>query len=301
MARKNKAAWAVLFLTAILFFAPAKALSAAEKPDPGRSLSLSMTLKTPGENGRIASDAEVTAYLIADAVFSSRGIDYVLTDAFTSTGLELDGNISQSMVDDLVKHAGNNNISGISERSDTDGNVVFDGLSAGVYLVTATSLPEGFTSFVPFLYFLPHYDYDSLTWIYDGTAEPKIEYLPPVNVSVRKIWNDNGLNRPEYVNICLINEDGVYDTVRLNAQNSWKHTWENLDAGKKWSVEETDIPKNYTATYSSEGFAFTVTNTEKLIQTGQIDWPVPLLLFAGSFLVSAGIVLKVIGRKADEK
>lgn len=300
MARKNKTAWAALLLTAILFFFPARVL-AAEKPDPGRNLRLSMTLKTPGENGRTAAGAEVTAYLIAKATFTSRGIDYVLDDDFAETRLDLDDNIAQSMVDDLVKYAGNNNITGISERSGEDGGVVFDGLTAGVYLIAAKSLPEGFTSFVPFLYFLPHYDYDSLVWIYDGVAEPKIEYLPPVDVSVKKIWNDNGLNRPDYVSVRLINEDGIYDTVSLSGQNSWKHTWEKLDASKKWSVEETDIPKNYTATYSSEGYEFTVTNTEKLIQTGQIDWPVPVLLFSGSFLVSAGIVIRLTGRKADEK
>ena len=54
MARRNKTAWAALLLTAILFFFPARVL-AAEKPDPGRNLSLSMTLKTPGENGRTIS------------------------------------------------------------------------------------------------------------------------------------------------------------------------------------------------------------------------------------------------------
>ena len=103
MARKNKTAWAALLLTAILFFFPARVL-AAEKPDPGRNLSLSMTLKTPGENGRTAAGAEVTAYLIAKATFTSRGIDYVLDDDFAETRLDLDDNITQSMVDDLVKY-----------------------------------------------------------------------------------------------------------------------------------------------------------------------------------------------------
>ena len=102
-----------------------------------------MTLKTPGENGRTAAGAEVTAYLIAKATFTSRGIDYVLDDDFAETRLDLDDNITQSMVDDLVKYAGNNNITGISERSGEDGGVVFDGLTAGVYLIAAKSLPEG--------------------------------------------------------------------------------------------------------------------------------------------------------------
>ena len=301
MTGKNKTVFAVILLAVVVFFAPARCLLAAEKPDPDRSLSLSMTLKTPGENGKIVSDAEVTAYLVANGVFSSHGIDYVLNEAFAASGLDLEGNITQSMVDDLVKYVESNDISGISSTSDADGKVVLSGLSAGVYLVTATSLPEGFTSFVPFLYFLPHYDTDSSAWIYDGVAEPKIEYLPPVNVSVRKIWNDNGKNRPGSVSIRLINEDGVYDTISLNEENSWKHTWEKLDASKKWSVEETGIPANYTVTYSSEEFDFTVTNTEKLIQTGQLDWPVPVLIFTGSLFVSAGIVLKVTGKRKDAK
>ena len=57
-----------------------------------------MTLKTPGENGRTAAGAEVTAYLIAKATFTSRGIDYVLDDDFAETRLDLDDNITQSMV-----------------------------------------------------------------------------------------------------------------------------------------------------------------------------------------------------------
>ena len=39
----------------------------------------------------------------------------------------------------------------------------------------------------------------------------------------------------------------------------------------------------------------------KLPQTGQLNWPIPVLLVAGAFLVSAGIIVRLAGRKEDEK
>lgn len=39
----------------------------------------------------------------------------------------------------------------------------------------------------------------------------------------------------------------------------------------------------------------------KLPQTGQLNWPIPILFVAGAFLVSAGIIVRLAGRKEDEK
>ncbi len=41
--------------------------------------------------------------------------------------------------------------------------------------------------------------------------------------------------------------------------------------------------------------------TPKLPQTGQLNWPIPVLLVTGTFLVSAGIIVRLAGRKEDEE
>ena len=114
-----------------------------------------------------------------------------------------------------------------------------------------------------------------------------------------KVWNDDGSNRPESVKVELYNEDGAYQTVTLNAGCSWQYKWTGLDPDKKWEIRETEVPQGYTATYSAEGYNFTITNTYKLPQTGQTNWPVPVLIFAGMLVLSAGAILRYTGRRDE--
>ena len=301
MANRNKLLMVMVLLMAVLFFMPSRLLLAAGSLDPDKDSSLTMTLKASDEDETIAVGAEVTIYMVAEGKYVSGGIKFELTDDFKSSGLDVEGKITQSMIDDLADYTVENDIAGtVSAKSDDKGVVTFGGLKSGLYLIMAADLPEGFTSFVPFLYFLPYFSTDLDSWVYDGEAEPKIDYLEPVDVKVKKVWNDDGNDRPSYVSIRLSNEDGDYDTVKLNDDNDWKYTWKGLDASKDWEVTEITVPDGYKATYSSDGFRFTVTNTRKLIQTGQTNWPVPVLIFAGAFLVSAGIIVRVTGRKKHE-
>lgn len=300
MSGKNKMRLLSVLIAAVLFLVPARAVFGAGSLDPDQKASLTMTLKSADEEVKVASGVEVSIYLVAEGKYSSSGIDFVLTDEYAASGLDLNGKITQSMIDDLRHYTLEKNISGTSQVSDADGLVKFEGLKSGFYLVMATSLPQGFTSFVPFLYSLPYYSAEAGSWKYDGVAEPKITYVAPVDVSVRKVWNDDGNNRPSSVTIRLDNEDGEYDSVILSDANEWRYTWTSLDATKKWSVKEIDVPSEYKDTYSSQGLNFTVTNTKKLIQTGQLNWPVPVLIFAGAFLISAGIILKTTGKKDEE-
>ena len=298
---KNIKMFGIAVLTALaVFFVPAVSVLGYELPDPDKPVSLSMTLKYTDEEEHCASGAKITIYKVADFLPAGSSAQFVLNKDYVSSGLDIDGKITQSQIDDLQKYTEKNNITGLTGMTDKDGKIVFDGLVSGVYLVSATSLPDGFTSFVPFLYYLPYYDQDSGNWVCDGVAEPKISYVSPVTITVKKVWNDNNKNRPVSVTVQLVNDDGVYDTVTLNKDNDWRYEWNNMRSDKTWSVQEIDIPADYKATYSSSGYEFTITNTSQLVQTGQLQWPVPVMLFAGSFLICAGILIKVPGTRKDE-
>lgn len=301
MMRKLKKLCVSLLIALAVSATPVMSVLGFELPDPDRTSSLTMTLKSQGDEVLYASGAEITLYKVADCKISGGVLLYELTADYASTDIDLEGKITQSMIDDLVKYTGENDISGLTKKTDEGGVVVFEGLENGVYLVSVTSLPDGFTSFVPFMYFLPYFDADTSAWVYDGVAEPKISYYPPVKVTVKKVWNDDGKSRPESVTIELSNEDGVFDTVKLNSSNNWQYEWTNMRADKKWSVREINVPADYKATYSSSGFDFTVTNTSQLVQTGQVNWPVPVMVFAGAFLICAGILIKLPGKRKDEE
>ena len=84
--------------------------------------------------------------------------------------------------------------------------------------------------------------------------------------TVKKIWDDkknsDGI-RPISIEVQLY-ADGtaVGDTIELNADNNWKHTWSGLAESKDgetvvYTVKEADVPSGYKVSYSSDTFVIT--------------------------------------------
>ena len=90
----------------------------------------------------------------------------------------------------------------------------------------------------------------------------------------------------------------------------------------QWRVVERDVPDGYTVTVEREGRVFVITNTkpddtpepsespepstspdepEKLPQTGQLWWPVPLLFCAGLIFVAAGLIIRRRRGNSDDR
>ena len=103
----------------------------------------------------------------------------------------------------------------------------------------------------------------------------------------------------------LLRDGEVYRSALLNDSNDWSYTWEGLESGHRWQVTEQDVPEGYQMSVSQDGTVFWVTNTWSpeetptpstpeetpsgtLPQTGQLWWPVPLLLGAGLLLLLWG-------------
>ena len=122
----------------------------------------------------------------------------------------------------------------------------------------------------------------------------------PLDITVQKVWsNDNGKARPSSVTVTLYNGDIAYDRVRLSAHNNWTYTWKDPNAYGNWQVIETNIPKGYVPSYSVSGNIVTVTNTRRLIQTGQLNWPIWVLGGAGLALVALGGAMLVKKKKQN--
>ncbi len=199
-------------------------------------------------------------------------------------------------------------------------------LQQGLYLVLGQHLAQNGRIYTtaPFLLLLPSLDQQANVWVYDVTAHPKHSSDPvpvepqTVTRKVLKIWQDAGQEdkRPEEITVQLLCDGRVYDTVTLNAGNRWQHTWTGLDANHHWTVVEGQL-KDYTVALSREGITFVLTNTyaganqppvdptqppvdptkpstdpgrpgSSLPQTGQLWWPVPVLIAAGLLLLLLG-------------
>lgn len=289
--------------------------------EPDHFCSIEITLAAGSRKIPVVG-AKVIVYRVADINITEDGIsfDYGISD-FANCGLELDDIEGPSLSKALLEYARAKKISGISDRTDSDGYVCFEELYPGLYLVAQTDTVEGFTAFKPFLTYLPVTNDDLLLWDYEIDASPKIDIdpVPPPpsppdepdepdeppheddliyrSITVCKVWNDDGENRPKRIIVRLLNSNGVYDEVELSESNGWSYTWDHLDYYENWYVQEVNVPDGYTVTYYEDGDLFTVVNTAALAQTGQLKWPIPILGGCGLLLVTAGFVLKSAGRR----
>ena len=97
--------------------------------------------------------------------------------------------------------------------------------------------------------------------------------LPRTSVSVSKVWSDtenqDGI-RPKSVTVQLLANGEAYgDPVILNDSNNWAYTWTDMHVYSgaseiTYTVVETDIPDDYTASYGGSNTALVVTNTHNV-------------------------------------
>lgn len=251
--------------------------------------------KTPIEN------ADVTIFRVADAKLVDGKIVYTCIDSFSGFAKTLDDVKSLETAKKLFQYALDNSISGETKYTDNTGRTQFDDLTAGVYLISEIKGNTKYERFMPFLAVLP-YDNNG-KWEFNLIAKPKFGQISEdksMDITVKKIWNDDGQNRPQSITAELLCDGSVFASVELSSENGWTHQWNDLDSTKKWSVREQQVPKDYTVTYSQNGNTYTIYNTRALIPTGQLKWPVPVLACGGLLLIIVGIVIRTVKRNGNE-
>ena len=292
MQKKRIVLW-ILFLL-LLCIGTALPVSATSAVDWEKTGSISVTLK---DGDAAISGAEITLYQVAEARSQDNNLHFAFTNAFVDFGGVPEELQDEGMIQRLADYAVQNKIGGKTLQTNASGLVCFEKLSLGLYLAVQSSSVPGYSDCSPFLVSIPAETEGK--WIYDIDATPKTDLVRLVDITVKKVWNDDGKNRPKSVMVQLRNGDTVVDTVTLSEQNGWRHIWTDRPTSDAWSVKEVDVPKGYTATYQKSGFVYTVTNTPTLIQTGLLKWPVPLLSGMGLLLFTVGWILYFRGKIKD--
>lgn len=175
-------------------------------------------------------------------------------------------------------------------------------LSHGLYLVRSIhhSQDHKVYSTSPFFVQLP--GREGLLWDYSVEARAKPEQSEEqISLRVIKIWEDKYWEnrRPAQIRVHLYCDEALYDTVTLPRNGKWAYQWAGLDAAHSWTVKEEPLT-DYTTKLERSGNTFYITNTYAasasqtpgLPQTGQLWWPVPVLLAAGLLLLVLGKVRK---------
>lgn len=335
--------WCAVLLAALVICAllPTQVL-AAGRIDLSREVSLTVAYR----NGETPlTGARFSLYLAAE--LNEYG-ELTVTDEFAGFGVDIRGRDDEAwraLAYTLEGYALRDNLTpACSGRTDSQGLLTLpaDGqrLTPGLYLVLGDRcLQDGYYfDAVPFMAMLPALDGERNEWVYDVTVVPKStsgEIVPgydAVDRKVLKIWDDAGYEeqRPGEVTVQLLRDGEVYDTVELNADNNWRHTWSDLDNSFRWTVAELEL-KEYKVGLTCEGITFVLTNTRSaewpeetpspsgtpgaletpdpsaapgssekptdpsLPQTGQLWWPVPVLAAVGMLLVIAGLIRRRSG------
>ena len=251
--------------------------------------SITVTLLEETEKEPIEG-AEITLYKIAIAKEENHQLRLKPIDELTICNLELNDLSSQNLINDIEACIIDKEIPKYKEVTNSYGRVKFDNLELGLYLVKQTNKQKGYSTFDSFLTIIPQ-EIENI-WTYDIESIPKTEIIKTMDLTVKKVWNNNFNKISEHVKINLLRGEEVIDTVKLSEENDWTHTWIDIPKSDEYNVIEIDIPKDYQATYRFENNIFTVTNTNKLVQTGNNTLLISLLSFIGIIFITIGIILE---------
>lgn len=233
------------------------------------------------------SNMQVSLYRVAD-------VNYKLVDAFSHYSIDLKQDV-QGAANALENRILMDGIEADAcVTSDSSGMASFSGLETGIYLVVGKEV------FQDGAFYMPQVSLVSLS----GDLSVDLKYETSVKSSrihVLKVWKkDNKKSRPKSIEVCLLRSDGiVVDKVVLNSDNQWSTTWDHLSTLYTYRVMETSVPSGYKESCTREKDTIVLTNTgsdkhrvekkdEVLPNSGQLWWPVPVLLFVGLVLFGLG-------------
>lgn len=139
--------------------------------------SITVTL-SKGASGTSLEGVEFSCTKVADI----DGGEYILSDAYSGTGVDLMGietaKDMESAAKKLADAAGNDKIS----TTDSAGKLVYKNLEIGVYLLEATNTDK-YDNVTPFLISIPTWDESKGDMMYDVTVIPKHEAKPGKSVT----------------------------------------------------------------------------------------------------------------------
>lgn len=225
------------------------------------------------------------------------------------------------------------------KASDENGSVVFDNLAPGIYLIVPMGdLPDYFMP-TPFVVNLPVFDEENRNWLYDINATPKMKIYGAESVegttyiSVKKVW-DTKSEHPDSVTVSLLRDFREVERITLSEDNGWHYRWDNLPMNYFWSVVENEVPDGYSVLYETSANTVTIINkksssenpsepetetgakpdnepssepeteptteSDELIDTGMLNWPVPVFSAAGLLLFGIGWAIFNFGKKEED-
>ena len=254
----KKASRSILCLALVLMLLCA-AFPAVLAEGPAPTGTIVVHHRQSGAGGALLPGGEFALYRVGKL----SGEGFVLTEEFAGAGVSLGDLTADRLAQHLSAYAQDKNLPPQIAVTDANGVAVFSNLAPGLYLISQQKAVGGFRPSAPYLTALPGTDAEGGP-LYEVHTAPKVEPLPPepglTSLAVRKLWKGAEFP-PESVRVHLLRDGVIFDTIVLNEENQWNHTWKDLDTRFVWDAVEADVPGDYTVHYTSAGHTITMTNT----------------------------------------
>lgn len=274
--RKRLAAVLAALTLLVWCAAPAFAL---EVVDLSRTGSIKVSLYD-SETSEAVGGGTLTLYRVAKVQKDNANLSFVYTNGFEDCGVELgdlsEGELAGRLAEKIAATAESTTV----EISDL-GAAEFGDLEVGLYLVVQTTAAENYNVINPFLVSVPIQENGS--YVYD------VDALPKVGTAAKK--TPEPPDKPDTPDTPDKPEEENPNTPAAPGPDN-SDGWVLGAHGEKIYVNpEAPSPDN------PNGY---VMGAHGLPQTGQLNWPIPVLAVTGVVLVAAGIKLKK-GTRKDEK
>ena len=329
------------------------------------SITLHVTNSTTGEP---LEGVTFRLYFFATAHEVGNGIRYEFIAPYDKANISIDNLQDSYLPIHLASFAVFRNLPFVEKSADENGNIIFEELTPGLYLIVPYGNFDGYYMPSPFIINIPKYDSGNQIWEFDINATPKMLIIDgdaentTTYITVQKKWDTNG-NHPEKVTVVLLRDMEEYEKIQLSDSNNWYYRWDNLPKNHVWNVIEKDVPDGYKVQYDSSSNTVTIINKsdkhdvtttvpstdtsspsvtyptvtttpgyvttpdtttvpqgdntptdtittnnihetttekDKLAQTGQLNWPVPILAISGLIIFSIGWAVINFGKKETE-
>lgn len=308
-----------LIMTATMCFHAFSPVASAFSDETG---SISLTI-TDSQTDETVENVAFHLYHVATARKLGTGITYKYNDPYDECNMQMRSFQNEHLPLHLLVFAVERSLNYTRLVSDANGNIVFDNLTPGAYLIVPDYETTPHFTISPFIVSTPLYDEVNGEWVFDINATPKIEYRVPTDtqevtyITVKKQWESKTEN-PDSVTVSLLRDFRKVETVTLSEENNWSYRWDNLSKKYAWNVIEENVPDGYMVSYDTSSNTVVITNEkpfdnetttkpedttipDELIETGQLNWPVPVLATAGLLLFSLGWAMLNLGKKTNEE
>lgn len=272
--RKRLAAVLAALTLLVWCAAPAFAL---EVVDLSRTGSIKVSLYD-SETSEAVGGGTLTLYRVAKVQKDNANLSFVYTNGFEDCGVELgdlsEGELAGRLAEKIAATAESTTV----EVSDL-GVAEFGDLEVGLYLVVQTTAAENYNVVNPFLVSVPIQENGK--YVYD------VDALPKVGTATKK--TPDTPDEPDTPD--TPDEPDTPDTPVAPGPDNPDGWVLGANGEKIYLNPEAPSPDNPNAH---------VMGAHGLPQTGQLNWPIPVLAVTGVVLVAAGIKLKK-GTRKDEK